>query len=427
MLLWSYKKLGLRLLAVLRLLVVRWQFFNDGLQQLRMNPLRIGLSILGMIFGVGSLIAMNAIGGGAQREIVTLIESIGKDLVHVVPSELKDDTLREVVKQSAGLSSNDLYSISQLFPNLPIAYRSAAPASSLMFTHKISSEGVSLLGVSENYFALHNLLPLAGRPLLESDHHTLRRTIVIGYELARRLLQNSDHDFAYLLGNFLRVDQAFFEIVGVLKEHRQDGAQVLGKTDYNHSIFMPYATMSQEVKAPASYNELDLISVKISDLEKTLSAKNQLQPLLTLLHGSQDDFKIIAPLEILQQRSKAQHLLNLVFGIIATISLVVGGIGIMNMMIASVTERTREIGLRRALGATQGDIARMFLNESLFISFVGGGLGILFGVGASLIASFAIAIPIDFSVEAVLFAFATASTIGVVFGIFPARRAAKLA
>ena len=369
------------------------EFFNkplisDGLKQFKMNPLRLSLSILGMVFGVASLIAMNAIGSGAQREITAIIESMGVDLVHITKNKVNKENLSEIVKFSAGLSLNDIYSLKDLYPKNQLVYRTSVPLAGLKTDKKIHTQAYKIFATGPRFLKVHDLKVKEGRRFLSQEHQDAVRVVILGYDLAKLVSQSSD--FSSLIGCDLKLERAYFKVIGILPKFSDQGEGLLSRSSYNKSAIVPYKTMISELLPASPYSPLDLISLKVDKLEETLQAKIFLNEHFKKLHAKKADYKIIAPEEILRQRTKAQGLLNLVFAIIATISLIVGGIGIMNIMIASVTERTKEIGLRRALGATQKDILSMFLNESLFISFVGGGLGIILGILLSeLIAVFA--------------------------------------
>ena len=380
------------------------------------------LTLLGVVFGVASVVAMVSIGEGAQREILAGIEAMGARNVHVQSKEVAAADLSEVIDDSLGLSRADVEAIRQVVPGLlEIGFRA---------THalKVSSlpgpaPDLRVLGVSERLPALHKLEVREGRGLLPADHWEMSRVVVLGPKLA-------DESFpgASAVGQQIRLDYTWFEVVGVLSG-RQSAAKADLPVDpglYDRAVLMPYDTLTTTLAPPRLYAELDLVTLEVATLADTLPAKGAIEAVLAPLHGKVDDFRIVAPEELLRQRKAAQSVLNTVLVCIAAISLVVGGIGVMNIMLANIMERVPEIGLRRAVGATRADIRRQFLMEALVICCLGGVAGILLGLAIAFAAASVASLPVAFAWESMILSFAISLLVGLVFGLMPAVRAANI-
>lgn len=399
--------------------------------QFRSNPLRTMLTLLGVIFGVGAVVAMMSIGEGAQRDILAQIEAMGATSVHVRSKEVSDAELATLIDDSVGLNRADILAIEQVLPEVrSVAYRSRHPLG--VTDLDVPVHEVEVLGVSRDIFDVHSLQVSRGRVLSELDHTHRVRAAVIGQELAERAFPDG------ALGQIFRLDYTYFEVVGVLgkaAEATSEGGEAAGEEEeagvfdaqvYSRAVLIPFETMVNELAPAKTYNELDMISVKVSTTEQTLSTKRRLSSLLEKLHGDHVDFEITAPEEILRQKQATQAVFNAVLISIAAISLLVGGIGVMNIMLANIMERISEIGLRRAIGARKRDIRNQFLLESISICVVGGVLGVVLGLLVSWIVSLFADLPIAFAWESTALSFAISLITGVTFGLMPAIRAANI-
>ena len=398
-----------------------------SLSQFATNPLRTFLTLLGIVFGVGSVVAMVSVGEGAQREILATIDAIGASTAHVRVKEIPEAELGEIVADSQGLSRSDVDAIRRVLPEVEAAgYRRTL---SLEVTDlPVAPHDIKLLAVSPEIFRVHNLELARGRPLGDVDETQSLRTAVIGPELAKNAFEGDP------IGQRIRLDYAFFEVVGVLAGRGElEGEDLpVDPQIYASAVLVPFSTAAQELEPDPGYNEVDLVSVQVATTAGTLRLKAALIPLLKDLHGGVEDFDVVAPEEILRQKESAQSVLNLVLISIAAISLIVGGIGIMNIMLVSVTERTREIGIRKALGARRRHILTQFIIESVVLSIFGGLLGIVCGLslGLGLAALIQHNTPMEFpsvvSPAAMALAILFSAGIGIFFGVYPAARAARL-
>lgn len=401
------------------------------------------LTLLGVVFGVGAVVAMMSIGEGAQRQILAQIEAMGATSVHVRARDVPDTELTALINDSVGLSRSDVQAIQSTLPDVQkIAYRARHELG--VTDLAVSSHEVQVLGVSEDLLDVHALSIAQGRALTAVDHERGLRAAVIGDELARKAFPNG------AMNQVFRLEYSYFVVVGVLAPSGA-GASEGGSTQpdelfggggdekkesassgsfdsqvYDNAVLLPFETMVGELAPAKTFHELDMISVKVESTDQTLETKNLLERLLGRLHKGASDFDIIAPEEILRQKQATQAVFNAVLISIAAISLIVGGIGVMNIMLANIMERISEIGLRRAIGARRRDIRNQFLLESVSICSVGGILGVLLGLGASWVVSVTIGLPMAFAWESTALSFIISLLVGVTFGLMPAIRAANV-
>ncbi len=399
--------------------MIRKPHLRRSLVQFRTHPLRTALALLGMVLGVGSVVGMVSIGEGAQKEIVASLEALGGDVVHVRANEVPEEEVGKIVNESTGLTRNDLHALKRALPEI----RESAYArwSSLGVNDlPLPSYNLELAAVEPSVFSLHKLSVREGRPLLELDQRFARRVAVIGSEIA---------DAAYpqgAVGRRVRLGYAYFEIVGVLETKRSAGDVPVDPERYNRAVVVPFDTATEELTPAPAYGEVGLLSLRVGSLEGTLSAKRAMVPLLRSMHGGLDDFEILAPEEVLEKRRATQGILNVVLISIAAISLLVGGIGVMNIMLANIMERIPEIGLRRAIGASAQDIRDQFLVEAVIVCFLGGAIGVVLGFALSVLVGWIFELPVAFAWTAVAAAFSLSVAVGLVFGIWPAVRASRI-
>jgi putative ABC transport system permease protein len=360
---------------------------------------------------------MVSIGKGAQEEILATIESMGADVVHVRAKPVTETKIGELVNDSQGLNRNDLGTVRNVIRGsgaMTFRVRMDPGVSDL----SVPLAGINTLAVGPGIFEVHNLEAARGRRLLALDHQNYHRVTVLGSELAKRAFPEG------ALGKVFRLDYTYFTVVGVLQKRSTVGEVPVDPEVYNQAVIIPYQTATEELRPPRVYNEIDLVSIRVENTADTLAAKRVLIPTIRALHGGLEDFEVVAPEEILRQRQAAQAVLNIVLISIAAISLLVGGIGVMNIMLANIMERVTEIGLRRALGARRQDIRNQFLTEAVLICFVGGIIGIVLGTLISFTVAWSVDLPIAFAWKSMLISFAVSAFIGVTFGLVPAMRAA---
>ncbi len=394
----------------------------EAIDELSRHKLRTLLTLLGMIFGVGAVNAMLNIGSGAEQEALRMIDTMGVRNLIVQAREYDDEELKEIRKHSVGLSLRDLAAVQV---TLPFVEQSAAQKH--VKTYSVyTGEGEAksnVVGVSEDYFALSNLKAGKGRLFNSDDNLRYAQVAVLGAVAARKLFPKGD-----VVGKKLKVNHLWLEVVGVLtspniSKKEFQGVKLGGESD---SIFVPLNTVAKRLNVEPLDAEIDAFRVRIAKDVDQVKAAKAITHLLKKRHGEIDDFDILIPSALLAQHKQTQKIFNIVMASVAGISLLVGGIGIMNIMLATILERTKEIGLYRAVGATRADIMNQFLMESFVISIVGGVLGVIFGLvlseGIALFSGW----PVLWSITAIISSLIICMVIGILFGIYPAKTASKL-
>ena len=407
--------------------------FLAGVKNLMRNKLRTFLTMLGMIFGVGSVIAMLAVGAGAQHEILSRIQELGvrNIIVNSVkpPEEVKAESETQWVN-TYGLKFEDAERIAD----------TCSTVQRILRVNKIKKRAwrgskrieAAVLGIEPEYVDTFNLAVSRGRRLTSMDSRSNAKVCVVRRGLMRQLETVEDP-----LGMTLRIGQFPFEVVGVLAddEFRSPTRRALAIDESAQEIYIPYSTsmrtfgtisyVQRTGSREVSEVELDQIVVQTSSSEDVYDTSRMIQAILE--HGHQKtDFEVVIPLELLRQSERTQQVFSIVMVLIASISLLIGGIGIVNIMLATITERTREIGIRRALGARRSDILMQFLTETIAIAIIGGLIGCLCGFAGVLGIERFTNWKAIVDARYVLFALAISCSVGVLFGIFPARRAARM-
>jgi putative ABC transport system permease protein len=422
------------------------------------NRLRAILTALGIVFGVGAVIAMLAIGTGAKQEILDRMKLIGtnnidiKSLLEVEEGESEDENSNGENKNpySPGLTLNDAQTILNSIPTVE------AISPEIILPVSVVQNGLlkkaNCVGVTNTFFELNNLKMQEGTLFHDIHFEKGMPVCIIGNNIQSKFFSKENP-----LGKTIKCGKTWLRIVGVMQKRftSKRSLEDLGIRDYNSDIYIPIETAllrfknraavnkrqlntnqrfansdddnnSSNDKESRNYHQLDRLVVRVQDSKQLISTASVVGRMLKRRHLDQKDFKIEVPELLLEQEQKTQETFNLVLAVIAGISLLVGGIGIMNIMLASVLERIKEIGVRRSLGATRQDIVLQFLFESIFISLIGGLLGVFLGIGAAnTIASIAEVTTIV-STWSVVLSFGVAATVGLVFGIIPARRASLL-
>ncbi|MBN2415847.1 ABC transporter permease [bacterium] len=396
--------------------------FSVSLSGLSTHKLRTFLTMLGIIFGVAAVIAMLSIGAGARKEALDQIKLLGMNnvIIRSRPIETQDDS-RGVVIEARGLTMEDARSLNILNPLVS----SAIPQKEITDVRITrSSEEIygTVIGTQPDLRTALNLDLTGGNFFNYQDGHDSRRVCVLGYAIKKQLFLYEE-----AVGKRVKIGDVWFTVSGVMApKPRSTGKGGVGDRDLNYDVYVPLSTASLRFDIDPAQSEVDQIILRVNDETRIKEASNLARDLLLLRHNSKEDFAIIVPEELLRQSQRTQRIFNIVMGAIAGISLLVGGIGIMNIMLASILERTREIGVRRAIGATRKDILGQFLIESILLSFGGGLIGVFLGfVMTQVISSYANwTTIIDFG--SVVLAFCVSASIGIIFGIYPARKAARL-
>ena len=406
-----------------------------GLRSLAAHRLRSVLTALGIILGVASVIVMLAVGEAARSEALRQLEDLGANtiLIRSVKPQDQPDRSAGVDLTAYGLKDDDLARIRTTIPTV----QSAMPAreSRRIVRHRDRKLDSRILGVTPDFFPQHHLVVSNGRPITEIDEERFENVAVLGAAAADTLFPGQDP-----VGKSISIDDIDgpreYRVVGVTEPKTLAGATEAGAiADLNRVVMIPFAsdrlrfgrdlltirTGSFQVEKI----EISQITVTVARTEDVKRTAAVIESLLAQYHPRKD-VTVFVPLELLQKAEQTQRLFTLVLGAIAGVSLVVGGIGIMNIMLATVTERTKEIGIRRALGAKQRDIALQFLVETVTLSCGGGILGVGVGIAMTYLLTWAADLPAIIRLWSPLLAFAVSVLVGLISGIYPARRAALL-
>jgi putative ABC transport system permease protein len=396
-----------------------------GVASLFAHKLRSLLTMLGMIFGVGAVVAMLSITAGAQKQMMAFIDQLGVNNIIVEAREATDrDTLQVVRTISPGLTFRDFRAISENVPGLEaITPRKRFKPTKVL--PKTAAEIPGLIGVLPNYEQINSLKLDEGRFFTEEENQASAPVCVLGETAKVNLL---GYDPA--VGKYVKVNDTWLEVIGVMKPQAEGDSDMEGvqSMSRNNLVVAPLNTVMRRFEDATSYlrDEIDGMYMKVKPGVDSIQTSAVVNALLSVNHKDAGDFSITVPAGLLEQKKQTQFIFNIVMICIAGISLLVGGIGIMNIMLATVLERTREIGIRRAIGARQSDIIRQFLSEAVLISTAGGLLGIVFGYALSQIIASAAGWSTVVTFSSIAVAFGVSVFIGLLFGIYPAVQAAKL-
>ena len=396
--------------------------WREALVELGRRKLRTGLTLLGLIFGVGAIVAMQGVGEGSRLEALALVEELGLRNLIVRAKPQDTESLREIRLRSLGLTRADAKAALAVVPGAE-----AVAAEKEIRTHQVYSDvgsgDVQASAVDPTYFELASLKLASGRALSEDDESSLAAVAVLGYQAARTLFPDSE-----ALGQLVKINHAWFEVVGVLADRdlakdQFEGVQLGLEAN---RVFVPLASARARLRFQPMEDEIDRFWLRVDDPERIVGGSRVLAAVLDQRHGGVDDYSLIVPAQLYRQHQQTQRIFRFVMAAIAGVSLLVGGIGIMNIMLANVLERRREIGLMRAIGARRRDIVDQFLRETALICAIGAGLGLVFGgILAYLIAALA-GWPVAWAPLPVLLSAALCAAIGLAFGVYPARQAAAL-
>jgi len=436
--------------------------FRTAIEAVGHNKARAFLTSLGILFGVASVIAMLAIGKGAEQEILQQMRLLGTNNIVVTPlieqkeEAVKDDKAAAPKKFTPGLRYADAQAVRTTIPDVDAS--SAEIVLNTVITREGRRRSAKLVGVDSSYFRIMNLPFASGAQFTAEQVIHGRMVAVIGHGVKSRFFTRVDP-----MGQVIKVGQNWVTVVGVLEDRQVSGqnAQRLGIRDANMDVYVPATTMllqyrnralvtQAEIEAaskreqgnsnpgddgqtddPAvraeqrNMNQLDRIIVRVNEARLVPSVADIVQRMLARRHNTVVDFEVTVPELLLKQEQRTRKIFNVVLGAIASISLIVGGIGIMNIMLASILERIKEIGVRRAMGATQRDIQLQFLAEAVLISMAGGVAGIALGGALSLAIEKLAGIHTIVSALSVILAFGVSFSVGLAFGFVPARRASQ--
>jgi putative ABC transport system permease protein len=398
--------------------------FTTALRNLATHKLRTALTMLGMIFGVGAVIAMLSIGAGAEQKALEAIGRLGLRNVIVRASEVKPEERQELRKKSLGVSLRDgdaileaIPDVERVLPRVEVKpYKIMAPGS--------KTKG-KVFGISAAYRDVADVGLAEGRFFDVRDELEHAQVCVIGEEIRRNLF-----GYGPVIGSRLKVNDVWLEVIGVLASPSSNDGPAAVAADDAHStrreIWIPVSTAMRKFDRDPLDAPVDELLITVKEGVSTRRTAQLIAPLLQRLHGGADDYEVVIPEALLEQSRQTQRIFNIVMGSIAGISLLVGGIGIMNIMLASVLERTREIGVRRAIGATRRDIRSQFVIESFAISLIGGVSGIIIGIVLARIVAAYAGWPTVITFWSLALSTGVSISVGLVSGIYPATRAAEL-
>ena len=380
------------------------------------NKLRSILTMLGIIIGVGAVIAMISIGMGVKQNVTNSIASLGSNMLIVMPGSTNQGGVRSAAGSNQKLKYDDATAIKNKIKN--IDYVSPTVNSSYQIVNGNQNWNTSVYGVTPEYLHIRSLVVQSGSFITQSDLNSRNRVAVIGPTVASNLF-----DEANPVGKNIRINNQPYKIIGVLESKGQSS---MGQ-DQDDIVIVPLTT-AQERLMGITY--VRSINIQVSSADKIEQVQSEVETLLRqrhhIMNGKEDDFNVRNLTSLMETMTSTTTMLTLFLGSIAAISLIVGGIGIMNIMYVSVTERTREIGLRMSIGAKGRDILAQFLIESILISVTGGVIGILVGVGAAVLVNIFAAFPIYIQPWSVFLSFAVCTLTGIFFGWYPAQKAAML-
>mgnify|MGYP002516596834 CR=1 FL=1 len=397
-----------------------WMLFSESVQiavtALLGNKLRSILTMLGIIIGVGAVIAMISIGMGVKQNVTNSIASLGSNMLIVTPGSTNKGGVRSAAGSSQKLKYEDAEAIKKKIKN--IDYVSPTVNGSYQIVNGHENWNSSVYGVTPEYLKIRDLTIGTGSFITQNDLNSRNRVAVIGTTVATNLFESENP-----VGKNIRINNQPYKVIGVIESKGQSS---MGQ-DQDDVVIIPLTT-AQERLMGITY--VRSINIQVSSADKIESVQGQVETLLRQRHhivgDKEDDFSVRNLTSLMETMTSTTTMLTLFLGSIAAISLLVGGIGIMNIMMVSVTERTREIGIRKALGATFQNIMMQFLIESVVIGVIGGLMGVAVGVGIALAIAKAGLFQTVITAAPILISFSFSVGIGLFFGIYPARKAARL-
>ncbi len=387
-----------------------------SLRALRANKLRSSLTMLGIIIGVAAVIAMVGIGNGATASITSQIQGMGSNLLTISAGQSFSGGVSGGAGSSASLDMTDVSKI-----RVGTAIKAVAPVANSNAQVVIGSgnTSTSINGTTEDYEIIKNVTMARGRFITEQDVNSSARVAVLGPTVVENLMGDANAD---IIGKTIKINNVPFQVIGVTTATGSTGFQ-----SSDDMITAPITTVQARLIGRKTVRNI-LVSATSEDLMQT--AQDEITAALRKAHniqeGKDNDFRVQNQADMLETMQSVTQTLTMLLGGIAGISLLVGGIGIMNIMLVSVTERTREIGIRKAIGAKGMDILLQFLIEAVVLSILGGGIGIALGYGGSSLAGKALSMDTSISLTSVAMAFGFSAAIGIIFGVFPARKAAAM-
>ena len=390
-----------------------------ALRALRVNKMRSALTMLGVIIGVGAVVAMIAVGSGAKAQITAHIASIGSNLLIVRSGSTTSGGLRMGSGTVPTLTVEDSEAILTEVPSVKLVAPDLTGTAQVVYGNQNWSTSIS--GTMPEMLEIRNWPIVFGRPFTQQDVNGATKVCLLGWTVMENLFGGANP-----IGQVIRIKNMPFTVIGVMSYKGQSGPGHV----HDDIIMVPLTTAQKRLFGNQFPGMVQGIAIQIRALELIKEAENQIKALLRQRHripaNEENDFTVRNLTEVIAVAEESAEVMSLLLGAVASISLIVGGIGIMNIMLVSVTERTREIGIRIAVGAKSRDILLQFLIESLVLSLIGGGLGSAIGIGGTYVLSNFTQWPTLISLRAILLALLFAASVGLFFGVYPARKASLL-
>ncbi|MDO8445290.1 MAG: ABC transporter permease [Deltaproteobacteria bacterium] len=390
-----------------------------SLRSIRVNKMRSALTMLGIIIGVGAVITMLAVGTGARQKIEEQIASMGSNLLIVLPGATTAGGVRMGAGTQSTLSMGDAEAIQKECPAVLYVAPVLGGVAQVVYGNQNWSTGVT--GTTPGIFDIRDWRFSEGRPFTDDDVRSASKVCILGQTVVDNLFGSIDP-----IGQIVRIKNVPFTVIGVVE---RKGQSATGQ-DQDDTIFIPVTTAQKKLFGTAFPGMVRIISVKAKSAEDLSSAEKQITELLRQRHRigpkQDDDFSVRNLTQMMQAAEQSTRVMGWLLGSVASVSLLVGGIGIMNIMLVSVTERTREIGIRMAVGAKTWDIRLQFLIEALILSLIGGIFGIILGISGSQLLSMMADWPTIVSPLSILLAFSFSGIVGIFFGYYPAMKASRL-
>jgi len=396
-----------------------------GFENLASHKLRSLLTMLGMIFGVAAVVAMLSIGAGAQQKVMAFIEQLGvRNLIVEAKEARNEQELQKVRKNSQGLTLSDYQIIRQNVPDI----EEGTPRKRFTPTKilpKPQQDMPVVYGVEPSYLGIGHLRVTEGRFFDATDNAAAAPVCVLGAAAKDSLFGASQ-----AVGEYIKLNVLWCHVIGIVAPQLAPESDASGvrTEDMNNLVYVPLNSVLYRLEDSQSWlkDEIDGLYLHLASAETSATDAEVVRGILNSSHHEAGDFSVIVPAELLAQQKRTEQLFNTVMVAIASISLLVGGIGIMNIMLAAILERTREIGVRRAIGARRWDIIRQFVIEATLISFAGGLLGVVLGFAMSQLIAWLAGWSTVVTIDSILLAFLVSISVGLIFGIYPAVKAARL-